>query len=199
MAAMRRLAPWNLLRVVVRAHVGSDELPKGCKALLDRASRGVDHGIRLAVERFTRSENFSQVIHGFYVASHRPHVALRDHACHMLLGRRLDPDRIAVEQQQLVGLRLRHDATPDAEHDIVLTADDPLETAPFDPTVPRLPIQQEDFGKGDARFALDLPIKLDKGPTQRLRKRAAESGLARAPKADERAALAAHGLVLPEL
>ena len=146
-----------------------------------------------------RLENARQVFHRLGVALHRPEVALRDHARHVLVGRRLHPDRVAVEQQQVVRLGLGDDAAADGHHHLGVRLDDAFEAAALDAAVARLPVEEEDLGQADAGLALDLAVELDEGAAAVFRERRAERRLAGAAQADERDPLLARGLFVAEV
>src|SRR5258708_25456682 len=84
------------------------------------------------------------------MACHGSHIALLDHARHVLFGSRFHPNRVTVEQQQVVSLRLRNDTATDGEHDIFLTVDHTLQAASLDSPVTRLTVEQKHLGTPDA-------------------------------------------------
>src|ERR1700722_1793879 len=77
------------------------------EALGDAAPGCVNDRVGLAVERFPPGQDAAQIFHRLGVVGHRPYIALRDDAAHVLLGRGLEPYREAGGEQQVEGAGLR--------------------------------------------------------------------------------------------
>src|SRR5271169_2062557 len=69
-------------------------------ALLDRSALGVDKTLGLGVERLAARQDRGELGHRLRIARHRALVALLEYPLHVQLGRRLQPDRVEMAQQE---------------------------------------------------------------------------------------------------
>ena len=83
-------------------------------------------------------------VHGFAVIGHRPHVALRHHALHVILRRGAQPHGEAHGQQPLEGRRLGDQAAASGQHKARIAFDDIVEAAPLEAAKSALPVEIED-------------------------------------------------------
>src|SRR5579862_5712927 len=177
----------------------SDRLLQGREACRDRGSRGIHDRICLPVKRLSLRQNVAQILHGFSVACHGPHVTLRHDAGHVLLRCCLDPHRVAVQQQQIVGVRLRNDSAADGEHDVFLAVDHTLETTSLDAAIARLAVKQKHLRQADTGFPLNLLVELHQRSTHCSGESGAEGRLACSAQANQGYSLSANSLLLAEL
>src|SRR5581483_9046215 len=91
---------------------------------------------------------------------HWSRITLGHHAGHMLFGFSLDPHRVTIQQQQVVGFGLGYHSTADTQDYFVLAVNDAFQTATLDASVSGLAVQEKDLRQADARLALDLLIQL---------------------------------------
>src|SRR5262249_26425947 len=187
-----------ILELAVAGDAG-EQTAQRMGALLDGAPGGVQYRIRPPVELFARGENISEVLHRLGMSRHRAQIALRQHPGHVLLRKCFHPHREAVQKQQVIGLRFRHDSATHGEDDSLLFLDEALETAPLDTAISRLPREQEDLREWHASLAFDLPIELNKRSAQIRSQLAAQGRLTRTAQPDERDPPAPNRKVLTEL
>ncbi len=169
------------------------------EARFGAAVGGIDRDVGLAVELLAAGEDATQVVHGFAIAGHRPVVALRDNARHVLLRGRLQPDGVAGREQQVIGPRLRHEAPAGGDHAALVALEHALERAALVAAVARLAVQQEDLVQAGAGLGLDFVVELDEWHAEAPREPAAQGGLAGAAQPDERDAILAVAVLRAEL
>ena len=90
--------------------------PAPREALAPSLRRRCRARVGLGVERGAAGQDAAQVVHRLAAGRHRPGVALRGDARHVLLGRRLQPDRRAVRRAGVEGRRLGDDAARRGDH-----------------------------------------------------------------------------------
>ena len=82
---------------------------------IDRQARRVDAEIGLLVFGLARLQQAPQLFHRLDGMRHRPEIALPHDPVHVLLGTGLQPDRVALRQQQFIGLGFVDDAAADGD------------------------------------------------------------------------------------
>src|SRR5712691_5670581 len=90
--------------------LGGDSLAQRRETLLRRLAGRVHRDVGLSIEHGPAVEYTPQILHRLVVPSHWTGIALRDHACHVLLGLGLEPHSEAGREQELIGSWLRDDA-----------------------------------------------------------------------------------------
>src|SRR6218665_3160177 len=90
------------------------------QALIGCLPRGVDRDVGLGVEGCAAVEDAPQIVHCLLAVGHGPHIPLRHHAPHMLLGGGAQPDGGAMRQQLLEGGRVRDDAPGRRDDDLAV-------------------------------------------------------------------------------
>ena len=172
--------------------------PQARERLLDRAAAGLEHLVRLGIERGPALEDAAQVVHRLAiagVAGHRAGVALREHAAHVLLRRRPHPHGVALGEQQAEGRRVGDDAARRRDDGLREAPDRLLERALLVAPIGCRPVERMDLGEAAAGDRFDAAVQLDERHLPALGEQAAEGALAGAAQADQRDPLAPRRLV----
>ena len=166
--------------------------------MLHGVARGVEFGLGAGIVGAARLEDRHQIGHrclrtGLAVLRHRPEIALRHHAAHMIFGPRLDPNGVGAAQQQRVGLGIRDDAAGGGDDRGLMRGDDTIERAALLAAERSGAGHLDQVGNAGAVILLDDAIELDEGPAEMLREHPPERRLAGAAQPDQRNAPGAIG------
>ena len=152
-----------------------ESLNQSFDAFFECASGRVDLNVCFAVEHFTFGQDALQIGHGVAIVSHRTHVALRNHALHVLFGRRAHPNGEATRQQALERARFGDEASSGRQHETRMALERILETLPFELSKTGLSVKIENQVQGEPALLLDQAVEFDERHFEPLRQRGAQA------------------------
>ncbi len=155
---------------------------------------GVDRRVRQRVEPFALGQDRPQLDHRVLASAHRAQIALGDHAIHVVLGTRAQPDRQAAPAQQLVGLRLHHQRAAGRDHAALVVLDQAGERAALAGAIGVLAVHREDALQRHAELAFDLLVQFEERHLQLGGELRTQCRLAGTPQSDQCDPAAATGV-----
>ncbi len=164
--------------------------------MVQRFAAGVIGEIGLRVKCGAAFQDQAEIVHGFAAVGHGPQVALGDDAVHVVFRLGLEPDCVAMGEEEVEAGGVRHQAAGGGDDAGGIGVQGFFQGLTLVPAVGVGAVEGLDFGWAAAGEAGDFGAEFDEGTVQGGGGHFAEGGFAGAAQADEGDAVGAlfHGV-----